>query len=459
RFRVPLGSSESGLLVSASCHPATWLLGLLSLDRIGGSPAIYGLADSRRVERLATLGCIGRRWGKRQVQSWLHLLCPHQSLSHDTLVLHHDAAPGHPAMHTALEISELVGSVVQSLDTLDDVAACALVARKWAYPAQSRLFSVIIIWEPHRQLPRLLDVFEQSPHLPTFIVTLAIQPIQYWQPAHFERLSNIAYPILTGLSVGCQIQSLPGTPQIVEFFRRMLSIPTLTSVTMQYGFATPEPYFKIWQNCSQSIRHLDLTHNPRYSGSSLTESHPRTKHIGRRVVLDSVVEPSHMLTWLNDPWCPFDVSKLRAIKIYSSARVPWSSDFLVAAQNTVEIISIHVWSSSDIDLSPFTRINQLDLSPGTLTDGIGVVKTISAPTRSRIRAIRFYMSSMELQPRLLEIADLLPNLKVVVVLSHVCTPELTKGVEEYVPLGPGVEVRWNFNAQAAPLWHVPIRVD
>ncbi|KAJ7644876.1 hypothetical protein FB45DRAFT_300429 [Roridomyces roridus] len=363
-------------------------------------------------------------------------------------------------MHSVLDISELVGRVVQSLDKLDDVAACALVARKWAYPAQSRLFSDILIRAPHRQLPRLLDVFEQSPHLPTFVVTLAIQSIQYWQPAYFERLSNIVYPNLTGLYIA-SAQDLPGTPVVVEFFRRMLSIPALASVTMHYGFRTPEPYFDIWQNCSQNIRHLYLTHNPHYSGSSPTHSSPRTKH--RRVVLDSIVEPRHMLTWLNDPRCPFDVSKVRAIQVSYHTGVPWSPDFLAAAQTTVEIISYQAWFSGD--LSPFTQINQLDVSSGTLAHGIGVIQTISAPTRSRIRAIRFCMTSMELPPHqdlgklVFEIVDLLPNLKVVVVLNHVCTPELTKGATEYVPFGPGVKVQWHFNAQKAPLWHVPIRVD
>ncbi|KAJ7636775.1 hypothetical protein FB45DRAFT_907312 [Roridomyces roridus] len=364
-----------------------------------------------------------------------------------------------------LKMSELVAHIISSLETVDDVSSCALVARRWTHPAQSQLFSEVCVSGPSVQLrppSRLLELFGQSPHLARLVSALLIHSLDEIDPIELERLSNIAYPRLMRLEF--QGSTLILSSQTLPFFRRMLSRPTLTSVTMRFQFfEAQEPCLDMWKDCSRNIRHLALvTFIPKFHHPASSKS--------KRIVLDSVSCLGGLSAWLGDPRCPFDASQLRAIQCKSLGPLP--PNLLEAAQNTVEIVSIYAPASafdSKIDLSPFTQITQLDLAFGTsLQCAIEVIKTISHSARNRIVAIRFFLFALRPEPSIREdlgrwmpeIFELLPKLKILVIGGDAWMPTRMRNlVEQSSPFPPAVEVRWDSSGQCETkrMWYASIR--
>lgn len=248
-----------------------------------------------------------------------------------------------------LDVPELLDHALRFLDARADLHACALVNRSWVYPAQSRIFSEIEflpddplelrIPDTDTQLSRLLAILKESPHLPGFISTLTIQ-IANVKP-YLERLCDLQYELLSTLNIASSSNTKLLDFQASHALRRLLSTPTLSSVSIDASFEERRDFLRIWEKCSKNIKHLSFWGNfldrptEGFSGQAFA-----------RIKLESLADLNFAEAtrrWTNNPQCPFDVSSLRAFKIPSFMDdSELHGELLSAACETIEVLATPV---------------------------------------------------------------------------------------------------------------------
>ncbi|KAJ7622265.1 hypothetical protein FB45DRAFT_123493 [Roridomyces roridus] len=165
-------------------------------------------------------------------------------------------------MKSILYIPELIDQIVGSADA-GDLHACALVCRRWAHAAQSRIFSNIKICDSYgaelatRQMSRLLNVFDESPHLATFVLTLEL-----WLGHQVGEIHRLCRSGLTVLRTLFLYLPTPLPSRLLPTIKSLLALESLTSVTLHIQFEHLEDLLDVWRDCSRNIRYVEFPRAP-----------------------------------------------------------------------------------------------------------------------------------------------------------------------------------------------------
>ncbi|KAJ7493058.1 hypothetical protein B0H11DRAFT_2228383 [Mycena galericulata] len=371
-----------------------------------------------------------------------------------------------------LNISELVDHAISFLISPDDFRACALVSRSWVHSSQSRLFSKIEIDErlpfptgANTRFCRLLAIMEESPRLAGFISNLTIH-MNVIEASYLPRLSLLPYRLLMALHIGCSIMQHLGLEESLAI-QKLLSVPSLISVTVLGTFKQQRDFLRIWEGCSENIKHLSHW-NPISEQVAQEFVGPVFGVPKKHIKLESLHGfSSHKSNrwWLEDANCPFDISCLKAFG--DSLRNDAHGDIPATAYATIEIISTNLYSKQPYDLSGFQRLAQVKIT----TDGLEVssdlemIRTILPQNRSRLEAIQVHITHssdtikafIDLDSEISTLQSDFYNLKIVEITTKMETPTLTKGVEEYFPLlNQTTSLRWNFRPGTEAPWYTRI---
>ncbi|KAJ7622267.1 hypothetical protein FB45DRAFT_1031935 [Roridomyces roridus] len=357
-------------------------------------------------------------------------------------------------MNSALHIPELVEEIFGYADT-QDLPTHALVCPTWTHAVQSRIFSHIQIgdhWRSSyhgaRRISALLNILHQSPHLAAFVLTLDLRLAHTIMVDDFERLCRSGFTILRAL---CLSLPSPLPSRFLPSIQTLLALESLTSVTLDFQFQHVEDLVEVWRDSSPSIRHVEFprAQSVKPSGisapSTCLDPYPK-------IQLDTFMGVDWLL---DDPRCPFDLSRLAAFRCCRDfgAHAPPRA-LLDAARDAVVIVSADT-QFSIVNLSIFERLTQLGIAiPGRYNFAYGVasIMTIPAQARSQIRALRLSISTMvgkdppviEVARGISEIQAVLPNLRIVVVVGEFQTPTMVQSVEECFPgLNPETLLRWS----------------
>ncbi|KAJ6498693.1 hypothetical protein DFH09DRAFT_1446337 [Mycena vulgaris] len=376
-------------------------------------------------------------------------------------------------MCSPLKIPELLDHTVSFLDDEEDFHACSLVNRSWVHSAQSWIFSEIDITNVDTN-SRLLAVFEDSPHLVGFVSMLRIHELEFLELGDFVKLSNLPYiwpprhhaTLVSKASLAIQ---------------RFLRIPSLVSVDLFCHFETAEDFYGIWEGCSRNIRHLTqgCYISPGNPPASLGQTPAPTSH--PRIKLDSLDimganSRSGIESWFEDPRCPFDVSRLKAL--YFNGREDTLRGLMHAARETIEVAFVtpllHLVSVSALRRITDIKIPLDAFDPSfnsNVAQSFSLVRTIGEENRWRLEAIQLLTllkpftycfalpALMEFDRQLCSFQDEFPNLKVVEIVIE--PTALVEGLEQHFPrLKTRIPLRWNtaadFDGGSLPPWYAKI---
>ncbi|KAJ7651420.1 hypothetical protein FB45DRAFT_890495, partial [Roridomyces roridus] len=186
--------------------------------------------------------------------------------------MHHQQSP--------LETPELLDQVLSFVDATKDLCASALVHSSWAHAAQAILFSDIggLSVEAQRLLSLMLPILEESPRLPRLVRKLyLLRP----SSADLGRLANIQFPrlatlFLTAISISSEADTVAT--------QKLLQNPCLLSVSVHGDFVREEHFLRIWDGCTETIKHLSC-----YSSSNREFAFvpSETQRPPRRIKLES----------------------------------------------------------------------------------------------------------------------------------------------------------------------------
>ncbi|KAJ7495533.1 hypothetical protein FB451DRAFT_1164260 [Mycena latifolia] len=263
-------------------------------------------------------------------------------------------------------LPELVDQCLDFLpDSSPDLPACALVSRAWTGAAQRRLFETLSFFlkDQEHMWDAMQNMFRSSPHLIRYVRIIDINADRL----SIETLSavcNISFSHLAHVSL-FYISVLSLTMALA--FQRLLSLPTLRYVSVNSIFTDPVMFFKMWDGCSAGIRHLELSCSP--SDYVLTEFyHPPDSPI----FLESLRTPGESAAWLTHAACPFDVSRLKLLSIFSHIEFDWAR------------LALHPFNLSSLPILNFLRISV----PVPVVQLPVVISTLSTiPPANQIRKV------------------------------------------------------------------------
>ncbi|KAF7369619.1 hypothetical protein MVEN_00292700 [Mycena venus] len=288
-------------------------------------------------------------------------------------------------------VQELVDHCISFLqDSMSDLRACSLVARSWVYPAQAHLFrdsnltnSDLTVFENCMLWIQFSKTLHSSPHLIRHMRHLNIE----LHVAPLSPLSRIcAFPFTHVQSVSIKLTGGITEPCALAL-QRLFSLPTLCRVTLKCS-AISENFMQIWERCSPTIRHVDLSctreKEIRFPLPSLT------LYRGAPLKLESL-SMQYLGTFdsqlIHAPG-PFDLWHLKMLRLGSKVGAAWQelapkvqrletldivadrrpkalilADFLVASDN-----STHPSPQIPLTVSMFPKIRQLRIIfPATAT--------------------------------------------------------------------------------------------
>ncbi|KAJ7651408.1 hypothetical protein FB45DRAFT_890455 [Roridomyces roridus] len=205
---------------------------------------------------------------------------------------------------------------------------------------------------------------------------------------------------------------------VLRAIQRLLANPALRAVRMLCTFRNEADIARIWDGCSESIKHLE------YSFNLLDQAGDAVFHEAgarRRIKLDSFESNNvaEILLWLQDPSCPLDLSDLKALQFTKPVEALFNSVFGPVYDN-VQILS----TDPDIlDLSRF-RLSQLEISTTfPPTQHFHVLRTIRPENRHPLRSLIIRPSRLttdvveETIRHLPKLGAEFPNLKLVVIAA------------------------------------------
>ncbi|KAJ7171354.1 hypothetical protein C8R46DRAFT_1262748 [Mycena filopes] len=244
---------------------------------------------------------------------------------------------------TPFDIQELVDHCIDFLrDSRPDLKACALVSRSWVYPAQHHLFRLLHLpSQPmgtrtaERSWGRFHDITQASPHVVRHIHGLRIIATY---------LSNTSLLNLCGLPftrLSCVVFRIhePISQQRAEALSLLFALPCLRRVTLDCIYGAAEPWLRVWECFSPSIKHLDI----HCRGNAASEFPPPTD--GRApIILDSLRIRSlpSLPGWLRNTFSCVRVLSLDVMHI------PWSE--FAALSHTVEVLDVAITMSPETSL-------------------------------------------------------------------------------------------------------------
>ncbi|KAF7354036.1 hypothetical protein MVEN_01090500 [Mycena venus] len=291
-----------------------------------------------------------------------------------------------------LLVQELLEHCIAYLDhSPRDLKACALVSRLWVYAAQSRLFRAPNITDPSTLIPELswapfLKTLDSSPHLIPHIRHLKIQSLGPEAVATLSRICSVHYTHLETVTF-----RYPGDLQgsAVTAFQRLLALPTLRCVKiLECDFNDPKYFAALWEGCALGIRHVVLNCGTERPNSFASQSLPPRGNTGSVPRLESLnLQSTQMLDYqLLKYSCPFDLSRLKMLRVGWRALVPWQ----IFAPVVQSIETLHIVlnrTTTSISLASFPNLTVLRLyipdwipAPNRLTQVERLFSSFGTPT-------------------------------------------------------------------------------
>ncbi|KAJ7495535.1 hypothetical protein FB451DRAFT_1387558 [Mycena latifolia] len=313
-------------------------------------------------------------------------------------------------------------------DSSPDLLACALVSRAWTGAAQRRLFETLSfsLKDQEHMWDGMQEIFRISPHLIPYVRRIDINADRI----SIETLSavcNIPFTQLAHVAIfHISVLSLP----MALAFQRLLSLPALRYVSVNSIFTDPVMFFKIWDGCSASIRHLELSRSPpNYIPTEFY--HPPDSPIR----LESLRTTGESAAWLTHAACPFDLSRLKLLSIFNHTEIGWEALASANAQQTIEAFDFVALAPHPFNLSSLPRLSFLRISVQYPAQLPFVIRTLSTiPPANRIRKIVLCCRSDVLSDRLVNSGALgqldftLSN----VLSPEICTVDFEMDAEVYI---------------------------
>ncbi|KAF7346984.1 hypothetical protein MVEN_01451200 [Mycena venus] len=270
-----------------------------------------------------------------------------------------------------LHVPELLHNCIHPLrDSPSDLAACALVARSWVYPAQSHLFR---------------EVLRLTPHLIPYVRRLGIDILIHPDDV-FSDVISLPFTHLVEIST---IITLSNTSALA--MQQLISLPTLSRVRITCYSAVSSAFQQIWDRSSPSIRSLHLDF----------QNHPETfEPVPHQCVAPINLEalyiwymPDLVAGWLQHETCPFKFSNLKVLSVGQNLEIlRWNS--FASARQKIEALELEVSQDAEfIDLSLFPRLTFLRIL-ATLRNSeassklIKIISTI--PPSNNLREVVIY---------------------------------------------------------------------
>ncbi|KAJ7677164.1 hypothetical protein B0H17DRAFT_1139811 [Mycena rosella] len=358
-----------------------------------------------------------------------------------------------------LYIQELLDRCIDFLDASNPaLRACSLVNRSWVHPAQARIFSEIKLEDPrtsleslHIRVSGLLSLMDGSQHLIRYISTLHMSNRAMPSPDHFVRICSFPFIRLSSLKIW-HLDRLAPDSEVSVAIQRMLALPTLRSLHFACRFTDRKHFLGMWANCSSNI--TDLALSCRIEDDRAAPSGGPGPAAQRHIVLASFQanEIEDILWWLEDPHCPFNFTRLRAL--LGAGTEILQHGILAPVVKTVEVFDV---TSKRSDLSAFTRLAVLQfrmplwdpLSP------LRALSTIRPAGRVHLRTLRLVLvisgwldpaqvlSSLcsQLDRTLFALIGQFSSLTTIYINVVVPTPAVTQRAEQYFPsLDPQISI-------------------
>ncbi|KAF7344857.1 hypothetical protein MVEN_01647400 [Mycena venus] len=251
-----------------------------------------------------------------------------------------------------LDISELLDHSISFLsESTSDLKACALVARSWVRPAQAYLFKAPKIMysrdgtTPAVAWQRFYDAVHHSPHLLSYIRQLDLQVGDiYYETC--VKICDLPFSHLERVSIS-------GWSSEVG---QLLRLPTLRRLRIS-SFWWGGPSRRAWEDCSLTIRHLELEFLP--ESSTVPPPPPRAAHIQLHSLrLESQGAAPYRLT---QSLRGFDLSHLKALSIGRGVEVNWQEYGPVL--RSIQSLDVTVEENQPlIDFTAFPNLSLLRLA-------------------------------------------------------------------------------------------------
>ncbi|KAJ7433985.1 hypothetical protein FB451DRAFT_304984 [Mycena latifolia] len=284
-------------------------------------------------------------------------------------------------------IQELVDQCIEFLhDSPRDLRACALVSRSCASAAQAHIFRQISIRSTALDdlWPRLQRTLHISPHLVRHIHRLQLDS----EALSIETFSAVCEFPFTHLRYACIYHTNSDLP-VGLALQQLLSLPTLRRVEIVATFPQPSTFRQIWDRCSPSIKHLELSCAVYPPEAVQSIAHPRSRSIAFESLKIGPIK--YLSNWLLDDLCPLNLSRLRVLSIVPAHGAEfWWLKFAPTFQ-TLEVLDFTSWSASagalDLSALPNLVLIRMGGMGGAAGQGLQtalvILSTIANPTRIR----------------------------------------------------------------------------
>ncbi|KAK7042767.1 hypothetical protein R3P38DRAFT_2892121 [Favolaschia claudopus] len=266
----------------------------------------------------------------------------------------------------ALDIVEIIDCCLAFVDpSSGDLTSCALVARPWLHPSQSRLFRVphltnILVSFEDRTVLKFHDSLFRNPHLLPFVRELSFIFVLHLSPDIFTKICRLDFPNLDSFLV------VPTDQRLWDGLRQLASTKTIRYFCLDYmqepnsSFMFPASMSGL-SNCSRAIEHLDLF----VTRWSLEGYIPNPT---APIYLTSIRLGLQWSCFTPTPFTlsafyPFNLSKLRAISVTGQGSFPWNS----LPKGRLELLSFtpgkHQEEITDLSLLPKLSILRTSTDP------------------------------------------------------------------------------------------------
>ncbi|KAK7046369.1 hypothetical protein R3P38DRAFT_3257736 [Favolaschia claudopus] len=282
-----------------------------------------------------------------------------------------------------LQIQELLDLCIGSLSTTTDLLSCALVARSWVDPAQSRLFRV-----PHETKGsfsyadgvalQFCNVLTDSPHLLHHVRELYIDEAEL-EPSVIDRLCNVPFPNLDTLTVDVE-----DPKESAKQYQPLLSIPTMRTLSLitDDTFSSCVPFIAL----CPTLRHLSVTcesfdGDGEDAGQEEDDEDAKSKKRLAKLPAIQLTSLAFDLSFPQKDIHPLDLSNLKALVYYSMGSNHWGN-LPLAAEKTIEFLDVELCPTG-LDLTRFKnlRIVRLALVTNSWRSVVDTLATISPPHR------------------------------------------------------------------------------
>ncbi|KAK7014027.1 hypothetical protein R3P38DRAFT_1456702 [Favolaschia claudopus] len=304
-------------------------------------------------------------------------------------------------LQNPLAIPELLDCAIGFVSNPPDLLSCALVARAWVTPAQSRLFRAPQDVDLQRgfageQADLLYKTLKTNPSLALHVRELRLWALSSGSVAARgwpESIDGIEFANLETLEIEL---SRRDPEEFRDSYAKLLAQSSLRRLKLDLRRIWPSPsLIRAFQRCSPTIQHLEV-----YCGAEFGDAQDVTMRLPAIAPLKSLALKCWYYADDEDVnsaappegsfnLYPFDLSQLTAFAVRGGNFVPWS---IIPTQNirVLELWGLISRGLPTVDLSLLPNLSALHISLNTVPPTIlTTLRTINSSHRIRTITIFF----------------------------------------------------------------------